>query len=75
MINPGSRQVTGTPGITISIGPVLDIQKSDIVSVAKANLRILAREIDQALPGYPDIMSRYHLTDMKERIQKALKTD
>lgn len=59
--------------ITISLGPVMDTKKSDIVSVAKATLRSLKNEIDAALPGFRDNMSRYHLMDIKERIDQVFK--
>ncbi len=49
--------------ITISLGPSFDPAKSDVLSVAKAVLRSL-KEINAALPGYSDNMSRYHLIDV-----------
>lgn len=73
MVNPPSSSPSGGISITITIGPVVEPRKSDIISVAKAELRILRDEIRQALPGYPDRMSRYHLQDVQERIEKALK--
>jgi hypothetical protein len=74
MVNYSSPTGSG-PGITIFIGPVVEPRKSDIVSVAKASLRILKDEINDALPGYADNMSRYHLMDVEERIEKAMKVD
>lgn len=73
IVNPGSAgpSMGGGFGITISIGPMLDPRKSDIISVAKAALRSLRNEINAAVPGYMDNMSRYHLLDLKERIDKA----
>jgi hypothetical protein len=61
----------GGGGIVISFGPSVDPKKSDILSVAKASLRSLRSEINSALSGYADNMSRYHLQDLKERIDKV----
>jgi hypothetical protein len=75
LINPGSSSgSTRTGGIVISIGPMTDPAKTDIVSVAKGTLRSLKTEINSALPSYTDKMSRYHLQDVAERIEKALST-
>ena len=71
IVDPPSGS-SGRPGITIFIGPALEPEKSDIVSVAKATLRMLEDEISRALPSYSDRMSRYHLQDVKERIEEAL---
>jgi hypothetical protein len=62
----------GTGGIVITIGPFVDIKKNDIISVAKGNLRTLKAQITAALPSYTDRMSRYHLQDLKERIEEIL---
>lgn len=76
MVNPSSgSSASGFGGITISIGPVLDVRKSDIVSVAKASLRILRSEIAASLPGTSDAMSKYHLMDVMERIDKVFKAE
>jgi hypothetical protein len=72
LVNSSGPMTAGT-GITIFIGPVFEPKKSDIVSVGKASLRNLKAEILKALPLYKDKTSRYHLEDVKERIEKALK--
>lgn len=60
-------------GIVISFGgPVLDPKKSDILSVAKGTLRVLKAEIVAAIPLYTDRMSRMHLQDLNERIDRIL---
>lgn len=74
LVNAGTVTSIG-PRITITIGPIIEPRKSDIVSVAKASLRLLKDDIDRSLPGYTDAMSKYHLMDVKERIEKALDTD
>jgi hypothetical protein len=73
----GSRgpQVSAGPGITIMIGPVTDPRKSDILSVAKAHMRMLKEDINRVANGYGDTMSRYHLLDIADRIERAMKQD
>jgi hypothetical protein len=73
IVNPGPTTVGGTgPGITFSFGPVIDVRKSDIMSVAKGTLRTLKAEISASLAGYTDRMSKYHLQDLNERIDRIL---
>ena len=67
-----SATPAGTGGIIIFFGPTIDPKKTDIVSVAKGTLRSLRTEITAALPGYTDKMSRYHLQDLVERIERIL---
>lgn len=74
MVNLAPPSSSST-GITIFFGPVNEPRKSDIISVAKASLRSLKDEINRSLPGYTDNMSRYHLEDVRERIEKALRID
>lgn len=72
LVSPSPLPSGQLGGIIISIGPLIDPKKSDIVSVAKANLRQLRTEIAAALPGYTDRMSRMHLQDVNERIERIL---
>jgi len=71
IVNPPTSPSLGG-GIVIFFGPTIDPKKSDILSVAKGTLRILKSEISAALPGYSDKMSRYHLQDLNERIERIL---
>ncbi|MBL7740421.1 MAG: zinc-dependent metalloprotease [Chitinophagaceae bacterium] len=67
--SPGSTTVTG--GITITIiTPGGD--KSDVKSVVRAHLASLRSEINAAATGTSDLMSKYHLQDISQRIDKAL---
>jgi hypothetical protein len=75
MVNQGTSSPSGGITIRITIGPVVEPNKSDIISVAKAELRMLKDDIARALPGYSDRMSKYHLQDVGERIEKALKDE
>lgn len=64
---------SGGGGITISFGgPVIDPKKSDIISVARGTLRQLKTDINAALPAYSDRMSRMHLQDLSDRIERIL---
>ncbi|WP_242696247.1 zinc-dependent metalloprotease [Longitalea luteola] len=62
----------GGGGITITFGPSVDVKKTDIISVARGTLRTLKAEIAAAIPAYTDRMSRYHLQDLSERIDRVL---
>jgi len=56
--------------ITISAGE--DPMKSDIPSVVRGNLVSLRARMKAAIPGTSDTMTRYHLQDLVERIDRAL---
>lgn len=45
---------------------------TDAVSVARAQLVSLRKQVDAAIAGTADKMSKYHLMDVSERIKKAL---
>jgi hypothetical protein len=68
----GGPSFGGGGGIIISFGPSIEIKKTDIISVARGTLRALKAEIAAALPAYTDKMSRYHLQDLNERIDRIL---
>lgn len=62
-------------GISFRIGApaaMMDTKNSDIISVLKGNLRALQAEIKTALPAIGDKMTRYHLQDLNDRIEKIL---
>jgi hypothetical protein len=60
----------GFPGATAT--PTVNIRTSDVISIAKMELRSLQSEIRSALPAYKDAMSRAHLQDVNDRITGAL---
>ncbi len=70
IVSPAPTPAGG--GIVINFGPAIDPKKSDILSVAKGTLRQLKAEIVAALPLYTDRMSKMHLQDLNERIEKIL---
>ncbi|MEJ6982376.1 zinc-dependent metalloprotease [Pedobacter sp. P351] len=48
------------------------LMQSDVVSVAKAELRNINAMINSALPNQSDSLSNYHLLDLSDRIKEAL---
>ncbi|MET0299743.1 MAG: zinc-dependent metalloprotease [Flavitalea sp.] len=72
IVNPAPAGGGMGGAIIFSFGPVVDVKKSDIMSVAKGTLRSLKYEITASLAGYTDKMSRYHLQDLNERIENIL---
>jgi hypothetical protein len=55
-----------------SIGTARELEQTDAVSVAKAQLRSLNTLIKSSLPNTSDSMSNYHLQDLSDRINEAL---
>jgi hypothetical protein len=73
MINPSSSAT----GIVISFGGAsalspVDISRSDIPSIARAQMTQLKTEVTTAIAETNDKMSKIHLIDLKERIKNAL---
>lgn len=67
-IGPGNpRRLSSYIGIT-----QVDPRKDDISSILKAHLKLLKTEIQAALFATTDKLSRYHLQDVADRIDKAL---
>jgi hypothetical protein len=52
--------------------PTLDAMQSDVVSVAKAELRNINNLIKASAAGQSDSLSNYHLLDLSDRITEAL---
>jgi hypothetical protein len=52
--------------------PVADRKNSDVMSLARGNLVELRNEVNAAVSGYSDRMSRLHLQDVSARITAAL---
>jgi ribosomal protein S18 acetylase RimI-like enzyme len=53
-------------------GQQRELEQTDAVSVAKAQLRLINNMIKTALPNTSDSMSSYHLQDLSDRINEAL---
>ena len=67
----GSSSPIQTQG-GFTIANTVNAANSDILSVAKAELKELKRMISIALPATTDRMTKYHLQDCLERINLAL---
>ncbi len=52
--------------------PPVNTKNTDVASVVRGQLRTLQSEINAAIPGTADKMSKYHLQDVSDRIKKAL---
>lgn len=59
-------------GFSFMMGPSSDPKKSDIPSLLKGTLRALKAEVAASIPAYSDRMTKYHLQDLNERIEKIL---
>jgi len=67
---PATTQTIAISGITISV--TSNVDKSDIKSVVRAHLATLRNEVNAAVSGTTDQMTKYHLQDVSKRIDKAL---
>lgn len=72
IISPAAPSSNPFGGIVFSFGPSIDVKKTDIMSVAKGSLRSLKAEVAAAIPTATDKMSRYHLQDVLDRINRIL---
>lgn len=73
IIKPAPATGGGTGGgFTISFGPAISTDKSDVKSVVRAHLQQLRNEAKGASTVVSDEMSRYHLQDIATRIDAAL---
>ena len=50
----------------------VSVKNTDVISVAKGELKALQAEINAAIAGTTDKMSKYHLQDVADRIKKGL---
>jgi hypothetical protein len=75
LVNPQPLNITlvGAPrGLNLGNSFPTNTKNTDVTSVARGQLRTLQAEINAAIPGTGDRMSRYHLQDVSDRIKKAL---
>jgi hypothetical protein len=63
-----------TSGITISFGGTtsLNVSRTDLPAIARAQLLKLRTQVAAAIPATTDAMSKIHLQDLQERIKDAL---
>ena len=70
IINPSANTNLAIQGF--SFGVTTDMKRSDVPSIARAQLDDLKTKISTALPGITDKMSKIHLSDLLQKIKKAL---
>jgi len=62
-----------TSGVTFTIGgSSFNVNRSDLPAIARAQLLKLKAQVAAAIPATTDSMSKIHLQDLQERINKAL---
>ncbi len=69
---PAASGTTIVIGSSVTAIPSVNVEKSDIVSVVKAHLSALKTEVKAAAAASSDSMTRYHLQDIHDRIDKIL---
>lgn len=71
LLDPKTPGLSGLPaGLVIFFG--VNTKNTDITSVARGYLKMLQTEINAAIPGTTDKLSRFHLQDVSARIKAAL---
>ena len=74
VLKPGEAMVRSIPvGITYGYNTRrVDLNQTDLPSIARGHLTSLKAEISAAIPRMTDQMSKYHLQDLSKRISNAL---
>lgn len=74
LLKPGKANVQSIPpGVTYGFSTrVVELEKTDLPSIARGHLEILKGSIQKAIPLQTDKLSKYHLKDVLQRIDLAL---
>ncbi|MCF0059432.1 zinc-dependent metalloprotease [Dyadobacter sp. CY356] len=74
LLKPGKATVVSIPAgaLYASNSRVVELDKTDLPSVARGHLEILKASIKKAIPLETDKLSKYHLKDLLQRIDLAL---
>ncbi|GLU51012.1 zinc-dependent metalloprotease [Dyadobacter frigoris] len=74
LLKPGKATVVSIPAgaLYASNSRVVELEKTDLPSVARGHLESLKASIKKAIPLETDKMSKYHLKDVLQRIDLAL---
>jgi hypothetical protein len=74
LLNPGMTSVTYIPqgAAYETISTTVDLKKTDLPSIARGHLEAMRNDIKAAIPKTTDKISRYHLSDLLQRINNAL---
>jgi hypothetical protein len=74
LVKPSSSApISIAPGITIQSGG--GAPTNDLLSIAKSQIKTLQAEIKAALPTTTDAATKMHLSDLADRIERALAKD
>jgi len=74
LLKPGKANVQSIPPGTVyaSSTRVVELEKTDLPSIARGHLEILKSSIQKAIPVQTDKITRYHLKDVLQRITLVL---
>lgn len=74
LLKPGRTNVQSIPvGITYGFSTrSVELEKTDLPSIARAHLESLKTNLASAIAKSPDKITRYHLQDVSQRIKQAL---
>jgi hypothetical protein len=74
LLKPGKANVQSIPvGVTYGFSTrVVELEKTDLPSIARAHLESLKTTINAAVPKTADKITRYHLQDLSQRIKQSL---
>jgi hypothetical protein len=70
LINPSAGNASAAP--TLRMGPAVDVENTDVVSEAKAQLKKLASSIQSNKASFSDANSTNHFDDLQDRIKQIL---
>ena len=70
LINPSTGNASAAP--TLRMGPAVDVENTDVVSEAKAQLKKLASSIQSNKASFSDANSTNHFDDLQDRIKQIL---
>ncbi|MDF2433505.1 MAG: hypothetical protein JWP44_3136 [Mucilaginibacter sp.] len=69
---PAEEMAAAAPARTGGRSTPRELEETDVISVAKGQLRMINNMIKTAIPNIADPMSAYHLQDLSDRIKEAL---
>ncbi|MCE7062659.1 zinc-dependent metalloprotease [Dyadobacter sp. CY343] len=74
LLKPGKANVQSIPvGITYGFSTrVVELEKTDLPSIARAHLEAIKSSVTSAIPKTTDKITKYHLQDVLQRIKQSL---
>ena len=70
LINPSAGNASAAPALRM--GPAVDVENTDVISEAKAQLKKLASSIQSNKASFSDANSTNHFDDLQDRIKQIL---